>query len=270
MSVITTPSQTWVLLRGLTRERRHWGAFPAALAAALTDSCADSRVVEIDLPGNGELNGEPSPWNIEAMVEHCRQALRQSALPPPYRVVAMSMGAMAATAWAARYPAEITAAVLINTSMRPFSPLHHRLLPRNYGSLLRLFLGNPTPTEIEEAVLRMTSHHHQGDTALRDTWAAYRRERPVSRINALAQLWAAARFRAPVERPFRQVMLMTSRLDALVDTQCSVALAAAWQCTLISHGFAGHDLPLDDPEWVVRHAVEWVSSIVPGNVTSPA
>jgi pimeloyl-ACP methyl ester carboxylesterase len=196
--------------------------------------------------------------------------LRQSALPPPYRVVAMSMGAMAATAWAARYPAEVGAAVLINTSMRPFSPLHHRLLPRNYGPMLRLFLGHSTPTEIEEAVLRMTSRRHTGDTALRDAWAAYRRERPVSRLNALAQLWAAARFRAPVERPFKHVMLMTSKLDALVDTHCSIALAASWQCVLLSHGFAGHDLPLDDPEWVVQNAVAWVSSIAQGNVTSPA
>ena len=37
---------TWVLLRGLAREARHWGEFPACLASRL----AGARLVAVDLP----------------------------------------------------------------------------------------------------------------------------------------------------------------------------------------------------------------------------
>ena len=43
----------WVLLRGLTREARHWGGFPERLGAAL-----GVEVHCLDLPGNGHLLSE--------------------------------------------------------------------------------------------------------------------------------------------------------------------------------------------------------------------
>ena len=64
---------TWVLLRGLTRESRHWGEFPARLQSRF----ANSNVVALDLPGNGRLNAQRSPASIEAMAD-------------VYRVVAQS------------------------------------------------------------------------------------------------------------------------------------------------------------------------------------
>ena len=49
----------------------------------------------------------------------------------------MSLGAMVAVDWAARHPEELAGCVLINTSLRPFSPWYQRLRPANYGALLR-------------------------------------------------------------------------------------------------------------------------------------
>jgi pimeloyl-ACP methyl ester carboxylesterase len=236
---------TWVLLRGLTRERRHWGAFPAMLA----DACPGARVLPLDLPGNGALHLQPSPRSIETMAMHCRDALLHQGLAPPYRVLAMSMGAMVAIAWAARFPGEIDAAVLINTSVRPFSRPYQRLRPRNYASMLRIALADPKRVGAERLMLKMTSHRHRDD--------ARRRERPVSRANGLAQLWAAARFAAPLESPFSRLLLLTSAQDRLVDTRCSIALSRAWRCALRSHPSAGHDLPLDEPEWVVQEVARW-------------
>ena len=54
----------------------------------------------------------------------------------------MSLGAVIATAWAARHPQELAGAVLINTSMCP-SPPQQRLRPHSLLPLLRLLLAAP-------------------------------------------------------------------------------------------------------------------------------
>ena len=43
---------TWILLRGLTREASHWGAFAGDFQTALPHA----QVVALDLPGNGQLH----------------------------------------------------------------------------------------------------------------------------------------------------------------------------------------------------------------------
>ena len=237
----------WVLLRGLTREQRHWGAFPTELAAAFPSA----PVLTLDLPGNGALNEMPSPARVDAMAAFCRAELSARGIVPPYRVLAMSLGAMVTTAWCGAQRGEIAAAVLINTSLRPFSPMHQRLKPS--GSLLRLALSSRDPIAWECAVLALTSNtqRRDGDDALVRQWTAYRRERPVSAANAARQLLAAARFVAPRTPPCERALLLTSARDRLVDTRCSLALARAWRCDIESHPWAGHDLPLDDPAWVI-------------------
>ncbi|MDP3606789.1 MAG: alpha/beta fold hydrolase, partial [Polaromonas sp.] len=122
----------WVLLRGLTREARHWAGLPEQLAAA------GEAVLTLDLPGNGAFNGQRSPATVRAMVQFARAQLRLQGVAPPYRLLAMSLGGMVATDWAQQFPDEVAALVLVNTSMRPFSPATDRLRPGNWPALLRL------------------------------------------------------------------------------------------------------------------------------------
>ena len=124
----------WIFLRGLTRESRHWGDFAAQFAQAF----AGDLVVPLDLAGNGRLNHLRSPRQVADMVADCRAQLARQHIAPPYHVLAMSLGAMVSVAWAQVYPKEVAAQVLINTSMRPFSPIYQRLQPANYATLLRL------------------------------------------------------------------------------------------------------------------------------------
>ena len=266
MDPMTGP--TWILLRGLTRERRHWGSF----AQTFADAVPTARVIALDLPGNGALYRQASLLSVADMARHCRRELQRLDVPPPYHLLAMSLGAMVATAWAARHPQELAGAVLINTSMRPFSPPQQRLRPRNLGPLLRLLLAAPGSLAREEAVLRLTSNLPQRDAAvpalttptaliaLITEWADWQRECPVSRANALRQLWAAARWQAPRVRPAVALLLLTSTADALVDTRCSQQLARHWACPLAAHPWAGHDLPLDDAPWVAEQVRAWLAS----------
>jgi pimeloyl-ACP methyl ester carboxylesterase len=238
----------WILLRGLTREARHWGDFPQRLSQALDGE----KVIALDLPGNGEFNEMRSPTRIDGMTEHCRVELVRRGFAPPYRLLAISMGGMVAVDWAARYPEEVEAAVLINTSMRPFSPLHHRLRLPAWLRVLSLLVPGRSPVARESAIFALTSNLAAPPEALIEQWTAIRQLRPVSALNALRQLVAAARFRAPAKARAAKIRILASANDRLVDVRCSMALANAWRCDVFLHPVAGHDLPLDDSDWVIE------------------
>jgi len=255
-----TAATTWVLLRGLTREARHWGTFPSMLASSL----GVVRVVALDLPGNGALHAMRSPSHVDAMAAHCRAELKRLGIATPVNVLAMSLGAMVATAWAVVAPEEVAAAVLINTSMRPFNPWHQRLRPLNYGTLLRLALTQPNALDWEREVLRLTSRAQDRRpiderNRLLQAWADHRHDAPVTAANSLRQLWAAARFRAPAANPFGRLLLLASAADTLVDARCTQQIARQWSCEVAMHAWAGHDLPLDDPAWVTQQLRDWLS-----------
>lgn len=247
----------WVLVRGLMRETRHWGDFGARLSTRL-----DAPVLLIDLPGNGTRCTDTSPTRIEAMAADLRTQLLARGHAPPFRVLAISMGGMVATAWAQRHPQDLDAAVLVNTSLRPFSPFWQRLRPPAYPSLLRLALGRPDAREIETRVLALTSCTQP--PGIVDDWIAWREQYPVTPRNALRQLLAAARYRAPRRCPFTRALVIAGARDSLVDPQCSQRLAEAWNLPLALHPSAGHDLPLDDPDWLAATAADWASTLAPG------
>lgn len=247
--------KTWIFLRGLTRESRHWGDFVAQFQQALPDS----QVLALDLPGNGLLNHQRSPVCVQEMVVHCRAQLALRQIEPPYHLLAMSLGAMVALAWADAHPQEIAVNVLINTSMRPFSPFYQRLQPANYGVLLKLALLGATPEEWARSVMRLTSNH--AHEAVLPHWLAWQQSHPVSRTNAVRQLLAAARFCAPAVKPLVPILLLASEQDHLVSVECSKALARHLQCVLCLHPSAGHDLPLDDGPWVAAQVRTWLMGV---------
>lgn len=243
---------TWIFLRGLTRESRHWGDFVGQFQRCVPAS----HVVALDLPGNGRLYQESSPLCVRGMVAHCRQQLVDFGIQPPYSLLAMSLGAMVALDWSSRYPQEVAANVLINTSMRPFSPFYQRLRPANYGALLKLAFSDASSETWERTVLRISSNLAIDD--ILPHWTTMRMECPVSRTNALRQLVAAARFRAPKTRPLAPTLLLASEQDQLVSVKCSRAFTQHWPCALRVHASAGHDLTLDDGPWVAAQVQTWL------------
>jgi pimeloyl-ACP methyl ester carboxylesterase len=242
---------TWILLRGLTRESRHWGGFVAQFQKIMPYQT----VITLDLAGNGRLNHQRSASRVEDMVADCRLQLALRHIAPPYHLLAMSLGAMVAVAWAQSHPDEVAAQVLVNTSLRPFSPFYQRLRPANYAPLLRLLLSGAAPQDWERAILHMTSHG--GHEAVLPSWLALRHTHPVARLNALRQLLAAARYAAPAEPPRPPTLLLGSAQDRLVSVQCTLTLARQWACEHRIHPAAGHDLPLDDGPWVMQRVREW-------------
>lgn len=87
----------WILLRGLTRETRHWGGFEAALFAHGLVGPGE-RVVFIDLPGNGTEHEREVSRSVIAMMDFVRERAVALGVRFPCRVLAMSLGAMVAAA----------------------------------------------------------------------------------------------------------------------------------------------------------------------------
>jgi pimeloyl-ACP methyl ester carboxylesterase len=243
--------RTWVLLRGLARESRHWGAFPTVLDRHLP---VGDVVVAPDLPGNGRLWREASSWSVEGSVAAVRAQLQAQGFRPPYVLVALSLGGMVALEWAAQARDELEACILINTSVASLSPFWQRMQPRCYPIVLRSLLPGRV-AERERAVYAMTSARPL-DAGVIDRWVDYAESQPVSPANALRQLVAAARYRAsgPLRVP---ALVLASQGDRLVSPECSRAIARAWRLPLREHPTAGHDLPLDDPGWVVEQVARW-------------
>lgn len=245
---------TWVFLRGLSREARHWGDFPATFRASLGASAGD--ILTPDLPGNGRRHREESPLTVEAMMEACRRDLREQGRAPPYHLLALSLGGMVALAWARRYPEECRAVVLLSSSLRPHNPIRQRLRPGAWPILLKLLLA--TPEQRESAILALTSADPRAHRQVLPDWLAYARECPVSRRNTLRQLLAAARFHMP-EKPAARLLILAGEGDRMVDPRCSATLAATWGADFARHPTAGHDLPLDAGAWVADKVRDWLN-----------
>ena len=88
-------------------------------------------------------------------------------------------------------------------------------------------------------------------------WIGYQQQRPVSRANMLRQLWAAARFRLSAA-PVCPSLVLSSAADSLVNPGCSLALARYLRAEHQQHSWAGHDIALDDPDWLASQIAGFI------------
>ncbi len=248
----------WVLLRGLSRESGHWGRFPEILRQQIEAQQPGAQLVLLDLPGTGVLHQQLSPLQVPAIVEACRAELKTRGVDGPIHLLAMSLGAMVVSDWVARHPREVSGAVLINTSLRPFTSFYRRFLPMNYLALLMLSLTRLGARQREAKVLRLTTCMLPDADGMLDQWVDLHRQHPVGLGNTLRQLFASLSYRASRGRPAAPMLLLCSKADGVVDWRCSRAISRAWGVPLRLHTKAGHDLPLDDGPWVARAVSEWL------------
>lgn len=241
----------WLLLRGLTRERRHWGPFPEILEARLAEAQAST----LDLPGIGTEAGRPSPARIDRIVDDIRQ--RWSRGDEPWGLIGISLGGMVVADWVYRFPADFSRVVMINSSAANLSPPNHRMRLENLPALARSVASRDLETR-ELGILGLTTTHHGDNRALAREWARYLEEaRPRPQV-VVAQLVAALRFRAPPKLPIPSLVL-TSDGDRFTASSCSRRLAERFGSDFFVHPSAGHDLPLDDPEWVAEKIRAWAT-----------
>lgn len=250
---------TWILLRGLTREARHWGEFLEHFRRIVTRDDPDAEFVTLELPGNGDANAARSPTGVAQYVAAIRTTAAERTSGGPYRVLAMSLGGMVATAWAQHHPEEIERLVLINTSMRPFCRTTERLRVSAWPRLAWVVANWARAGACEQGIHALTCAEHAQRERDIDTWTQIRHTRPVSAHNGLRQLFAAARFEADRSAPNCPTLILSSARDRLVDPVCSARIASSWGAEHLEHPRAGHDLPHDDPVWTSESVQNWLA-----------
>lgn len=238
--------EKWFFFRGLVREAGHWSGFLEKFEAAFPERQA----IALDIPGNGNRFQEPSPTSVAGMAEAVREEFLKRKGESNH-LFALSLGAMVALEWMQRWPHDMKSAVLLNTSVRGLSPLHHRLRPRNYWRILKMTVLGGLERK-ERTILEMTSHSKHRFDELEQSWVEIQRARPVSTANSLRQLIAASRFHPPKEKPAIPVLVLNGAGDQLVHPSCSQAIAKHWGLPVRVHPSAGHDLTLDAGDWVLE------------------
>ena len=244
----------WLLLRGLARESTHWGDF----AGQLQDVFPNSRITLLDLPGTGCYHRNKSPCSIHAIADSLRRdALAKGLLEKPVTLLGLSLGAMVAWEWLRRHPDEICGAALINTSFSDLSPFYRRLRRQSYRDFAKVALTRDARRR-EARIVSLVSNQHALVARTIEEWTRIHQARPIKSLNALRQIVAAATYKSGGKKPTQPVLLLNGQGDRLVSPACSEAIHQKFKLELRRHPTAGHDLTLDDGEWVATQLQDWV------------
>lgn len=248
-----TEVRSWLILRGLTREKRQWGAFPSVLRQKSGDKV---EVRRLDLPGIASASDRPAPLSVAAMVEDLNERFEpeRAETPGPWGLLGVSLGGMVTLEWTRAHPELFSAAVVVNSSSGNTAGLFRRLRPANLTTLMRA--ARAQGAERELVVLGMNTTRHGDDRALAEEWAGYRAEAPVTPKVLLGQLVAGLRYWAP-RRLTVPTLFVSGRADRFVDPICTRRLARRFRARHLEHPDAGHDLPLDEPEWLAEHMLDF-------------
>ncbi len=244
----------WVFLRGLAREAQHWGTFPKKFQ----ESFPGDRVHLLDLPGTGVRLNEATPATIQGMMRSARAHLQKEIGSGPFHFFALSLGGMVTLAWMNQFPDEVGGAVIINSSSR-LSSFYHRLRWESWKS----FLSSMTQLDVksrEWGVLQLVSNNEKNREKILPLWVKIGRQAKVSPKTLFLQLSAAGRYRVPVCTLGDKALFVSGLGDRLVEPICSEDLARHFQAPIVRHPWAGHDIPIDDPDWMVQQVRDWLEN----------
>jgi pimeloyl-ACP methyl ester carboxylesterase len=245
--------QTWVLLRGLAREKAHWGDFLEKFQARFPGD----EVLAIDLPGSGEHLKINSPTTITGIFNQVRaEVVSRASHAAHFNLVALSLGGMVAMEWIKQKPEELKSCVLINTSSKDLSPFYNRLRWQVWRDFVRL-VSMQAAREREKGIIDVIMNSAEARETALPEWTKIAVERPISYKNFFNQLLAASRFEGIKDKGEIPVLILNSLGDRMVDPSCSTRLHEQFHWPIKRHPWGGHDLPWDDPNWVLDRIQEW-------------
>jgi pimeloyl-ACP methyl ester carboxylesterase len=217
----------------------------------MQEAMPEANIECLDLPGNGFRSKETSPLEISAYVKDLHGRSRFVKQKEPFQVLALSMGAMIAVDWMHSFPHEIEKAFLVCTSSARHSKFYERFRPKN------LLTGFPILTaknsdDWENVILDIIVNDPQRRAAEFPALTKFSEEHPIRVENIFRQLFAASRYRFP-KKPPGDISLLGTYGDRLVAPECTLQLAKSWGVRPEMHTTSGHDIPIDDPHWLIEH-----------------
>lgn len=233
------------LVRGLARETAHWGEF----ISQLESQKYVNSVIGLDLLGAGKFHKLAAPLTIEQNAEFLLSQIDEKSKNPRV-IVSVSLGSMIAIEMAHKCSDLFEKVFVMNTSFSNLSPVYHRL---QLNALKQFFMIAKSKGMLarEKEVLTMVSRAREKHDEIAKDWAEIAEKRPMPKANFLRQLAAAARYKLADDPPSAPIVVFNSKGDEMVHPSCSEKLADYWNLPLETHPTAGHDICIDDPDWVI-------------------
>lgn len=241
-----------VLLRGLVRESRHWGDFPHKLKNELKEY----EILTPEIQGVGQYTNIDSPDNLIDMIEFMREQIKGK-LNQDTIIIAISLGGMIAKQWSEKYPNDFKKMILINTSFKGLNPIFHRLKPNAILQFLNIAI-TPHIGMRERKILNLISNVEEKRQENHHNWVEIQKESPVSHKSFINQIKAALKFKPSETPPELDSLIIAAKKDRLCHYNCSTTLSKKWNIPLKLHQTAGHDLPMDDPTWLIKTIKEFI------------
>lgn len=240
-----------VMLRGLARGQYHWSSFKSQLQKAFPER----DVLLIDLPGNGELSHLTSPNSIKSAADSISTQLELKGIKGPCDFIGLSLGGilvlymMENTSWVRR-------GCVINASLGALSLPSDRMKPM---AMLGLLYSRLLPTQQQEKLVWQLTASQPVDKAILKNWVNVANINKVSVNNIRRQLMIARSYnKKPIlGKKADDLLILSSKKDSIVHSKCSMKLAKHTGAQHKEHKTAGHDLPLDDPQWVASCAYQF-------------
>lgn len=238
-------ANNWILVRGLGRSQGHWGRFKELFLEAFSGD----RIEFLDLKGNGPRCDEISYTSIEDFMQDIRSRSELVREGARFHLVAISLGGMVCAEWAQQYPDEVASVTLVCTSSSE-SPFYERFNLRVIPRFIKGALGADVAGR-EKLLLETVTNSSQRRAEELPGFTRYSLQHPMKISNFLRQIWAAARYKVPQKLPV-PVYLIGSYGDKLVSPNCTLRIAQKWGVTPVMHPWAGHDVGVDDPDWLLK------------------
>lgn len=234
------------LLRGLVRESRHWGDVPSILKSQLPEF----DVITPNIPGVGQYYQQPSPNNFDEMIHFIRDQYKTELSQGENTILAMSLGGMMAKRWSEIYPKDFQKMILVNTSYKGINPLYKRIQPSAMLSFLKLFFTFDIEKR-ELGIIKLISNATHRYQDVHRLWLDIQKSAPVSKKSFINQVTAALTFNPDKSAPKPKLLILAGAKDRLCSVECSKKLHELWAGDIYIHPAAGHDIPIDDPNWFV-------------------
>lgn len=235
-----------LLLRGLGRESRHWGKF----IKFLEQENFLKEILCCDLAGSGKFYKEKGFKTIseiqEHLFEHYYDDFKKAS---PLCILGLSLGGMVAMEALSKEDDLFSECIFINSSTGKLSPFYKRLKISALPKFLKV-AGSKNLKEKEKKILDFSSKVHKNDKELLYRYMHIAKTAPMKTPALLMQLEAAMRFQGPNKEIKTRGLVLSSANDELVSPECSKKIAEHLSMKHVQHPSAGHDLSLDDPEWV--------------------
>ena len=251
-------SHYYFFIRGLIRSQFHWYQFPLNFDRIAKQQTANkSTLVFLDIPGNGARFLQTTPLSITEMAIDIEQQILDYLASHPIplnsqlHLVGISMGGMIAAELASRANITLSSVHIINSSFANLSPFWQRMrLPAVFNLLMNIWQVERR----EKTILKWTSNK-ASSLDLAPQWTNEARLHPLSLRNAFAQLRAASHYLVG-KKGNDQSFVYCCKEDRLVNWKCSEALAHHWGISLECEVGAGHDLPMDNPDWLAKKIIQ--------------